>query len=291
MMSEFENKPMLMTASGLQSLISNCKLMIETDLNDKLMIGKKAFFEREEDDEPDFNYYLDGDIAVIEIKGTLIHNFANSFYGFTGYDYVTNAINQANNDSNVKGIVLNINSGGGEVSGCDECGLLIESSIKPVWAVANECAASAAYWLASSASKIYLPKTAMVGSVGAVMSHFSYARALEMQGVKQEFIYSGNKKVDGNPYNPLTDELKQEYKKELHMIRKLFASKVAKSRKMTTDDVMNTEAGMYTGSDAVDIGFADTVGTLKTAISDMKSFLTKSPEKGTTKGASMDKIE
>jgi ClpP class serine protease len=99
-----------------------------------------------------------------------------------------------------------------------------------------------------------------------------------MQGVKQEFIYSGNKKVDGNPYNPLTDELKQEYKKELHMIRKLFASKVAKSRKMTTDDVMNTEAGMYTGSDAVDIGFADTVGTLKTAISDMKSFLTKSPE-------------
>ncbi len=288
-MSEFENKPMLMTTVGLQSLISNCKLMIEKDLKDKLMIGKQAFFEREDDDdEPDFNYSLEDNIAIINIKGTLIHNFTNSFYGFTGYDYITNALNQANNDSNVKGIVLNINSGGGEVSGCDECGLFIENSTKPVWAVANECAASAAYWLACSSSKIYLPKTASVGSVGVVMSHVSYKEMLKQDGIEHTYIYSGNKKVDGNPYNPLTDELKQEYKKELDMIRNLFVGKVAKNRKMANADVMNTEAGMYIGNDAVDIGFADKVGTLKTAISDMKSFLTKSPKKGTTKGASMD---
>lgn len=274
MMNEFENTPMMMTAGSLDLLINNSKKMISSGLNYEI-------------DESDFNYSVSEGIAIINIDGALIHNLDYSGWGVTGYNYIIKAINQANNDGKVSGILLNINSGGGTVAGCDEAGLCIEGSFKPVWAVANECAASAAYWLACSSSKIYLPKTGEVGSVGVVMSHVSYKEALRQEGIEHTFIYSGNKKVDGNPYNPLTDEVKAEFKKEIDMIRNLFVAKVAKNRKMSNDDVMNTEAGMFTGDEAVKVGFADKIGTLSTALSDMKSFLTKSPDKG-IKGASMD---
>ncbi len=220
-------------------------------------------------------YYVDSGVAVIPVNGTLVHKsgYLGTQSGMTGYDGVSALIEDANQDPQVKAILLDVDSPGGEVSGVEALASKIKNSAKPVYSHANEMAASAAYWIASQAKKTYLSNTATVGSIGVITAHTDYSKQLESDGLKVTIIQSGANKSDGNPYEPLPQDVKERIKGRVDALRMVFAAAVAKARKISVEDVLNTEAKTYMGQDAVASGLADEVLSFDAALEKVKSFV------------------
>lgn len=238
-------------------------------------------------------YRVEGGVAIIPVEGSLVHKsgYIGASSGVTGYDGIAAQLNDAANNTEVLGVLLDVNSGGGEVPGCAALADKISNFSKPIWAISNELASSAAYWTASSANKLFVTETAEVGSVGVIMAHADFSRQLESEGVKVTLIYGGKHKADGNMYEVLAKDVQDKFKAEIDSLRLMFAGAIAKNRNISLQSVLDTEAQCYRGIEAVNIGFADSVASFDSVLSQFKSFLTnnfltKSPT-GRTKGASM----
>ena len=204
--------------------------------------------------------FVDG-TAVIPVHGMLINKFPYSWGWVTGYTYIRNMMRAASADADVKDIILDVNSGGGMVAGCQETAEYIQSlrDVKPVTAVVDGWGASAAYWLASAAGTLVVTKSAEVGSVGTVMVIVSYARALDAAGVDVTVIHEGARKVDGSPLLTLSDEARAELTAKVKTAYDAFVAGVAANRGMKEKAVRDTEARMYAAEDAIRIGLADRV--------------------------------
>lgn len=219
------------------------------------------------------NYQVIDGVAVINISGTLVNKGSvRTQSGMMGYNGVLAQFSEALDDSAVDSILFDINSPGGEVSGCfDLCDLLYEfRDVKPTAAFVGEKATSAAYAVASSCSTIYSPRTGMCGSIGVVTAHQSMQKALEDKGIKVTMLYSGKHKVDGNPYNDLPEDVAARIQDQLDTTRQLFVETVARNRGLSEEAVYNTEAAVYNGKDALEVGLVDKVMSLAEAIDDMK---------------------
>lgn len=224
-------------------------------------------------------------MAHVYISGTLVHGYNFGYHGhFTGYGYISDSIKAANNNDTVKGIVLHVGSHGGEVSGCFECAEDIENSDKPVWAIVDSYAHSAAYALASKADKITMPRTGSVGSIGVVTAHGDYSKMLENAGVKITLLHSGKHKVDGNPYEGLSSETKGEIQERLDDLRQVFVESVSSGRGIESQEVYDTEARTYGVTEAVTIGLADAKMSPKEALDAFKQelFGSNTSERGVT---------
>jgi len=207
-------------------------------------------------------------IAIIPVEGTLVHKLGSvhPWSGMTGYDGLAQILRTARADDDVKAIMFDGDTPGGEVSGCfDFADELYEGTAanggKPTWWMANEMSFSAGYALASQCDKVIIPRTGGVGSVGVVMLHMDMSEALKKGGVAVTLIHSGEHKVDGNRYERLPKSVLEELTAECDATRELFAETVARGRGMTKDAVLATEARCYSGKNAVAAGFADTVAS------------------------------
>jgi len=237
------------------------------------------------------SYAVQNGIAIIPVDGSLVHKsgYVDSSSGIRGYDGITAMVEDAVHNTQVKGILLDVDSGGGEVAGVQALGEVIRvaSAVLPVWAHANEMAASAAYWIASSANKVYLSETASVGSIGVLTAHTDASAAIDEAGYKITLIYSGDHKVDGNPYEPLASQIKESLQAEINSLRTLFASTVASNRKVDVQKIMDTEAQMYRGQAAVDAGLADKVQSFSSTLAEMQAFVKTATTAGNFKGGTM----
>jgi signal peptide peptidase SppA len=215
-------------------------------------------------------HYISDGVAIIPIIGTLVQrsDWMSAMSGMVGYGQIERMFMASLDDPEAREIVLEIDSPGGEVAGAfDFADRLYESrGKKPVTAVATEFAASAAYLIASAATEIALPRTGYVGSVGVVGTHVDYSKALEKRGIAVTFIYAGEKKVDGNPYQPLPDYVKAEWQDEIERVYRLFVETVARNRGMTQEEVRDTQAAMFMGHKAVEVGLATRVNTFTNEI-------------------------
>ena len=234
-------------------------------------------------------YHLDGNVAVIAVDGSLMHKsgYVGSQSGAMGYDGLDVQLQAAMGDAQVQGILLDINSPGGEVAGVQALATALADSTKPVWAHANETAASAAYWLASAADKLVLSNTASVGSIGVLWAHTDVSKMLKDEGYKVTLIHAGAHKVDGNPYEPLPADVRADVQSEIDALHLEFAGAVAVNRKMKLQAVLATEARMYRGSDAVQAGLADKVASFDATLADFKTTLARTT--GRPKGLTMSK--
>lgn len=207
---------------------------------------------------------VDG-IAVIEIAGVLIHRggWIGQSSGQTSYEGIAAQIEAAASDPAVRGIALEIDSFGGEVAGVFDLADRIRAirGRKPVWAFVAEHAFSAGYALASQADRILLPRTGAIGSIGVVVMHADLSGQLDQDGVRVTMIHSGAHKVDGNPYEPLPENVQDDIQREIDVLRFLFAETVAAGRsgRMSQEAALATEAATYRGTDAVAAGLADEV--------------------------------
>lgn len=209
-------------------------------------------------------------VLVVSVRGSLIPDFPYQAGVYaTGYEYISEAVRRGAADATVKSILLNINSPGGAVRGCAECGLAIAEAAKakPVIAHTDGMAASAAYWLASQATQIHVGPTAEVGSIGVITGHMDYSEMLKGAGIKYTPLFAGERKADGHPYVPLSDEAKAGMMKRLNAVYAEFISAVARGRKIDGNDIRATQAAMFAAREAVRIGLADAVSTRAQALS------------------------
>lgn len=213
-------------------------------------------------------YGMVGTTAVIPVFGALVNRF-NSTYGFiTGYNYIKNAIATALADESVDSIILDINSGGGEVAGCFETVDYIKAarSQKEIHAVVDSSCYSAAYAIASACTSIKATPSSGIGSVGVVAMHASYEKMLENEGISVTFIKAGDHKVDGNPYEELSDSVKADMQKRIDATYQEFVSLVSVNRSLAVEDVVKTQAACYTAQEAKSIGLIDDVISVEGAV-------------------------
>jgi signal peptide peptidase SppA len=234
-------------------------------------------------------------VAIVTITGSLINRGAwiGASSGETSYEGIKFQVASAANDPKVRSILLDIESPGGEAVGAFEAADAIRAAAKqkPVTAVVNGMAASAAYAIASAADRIVTTPTGMSGSIGVVMLHADYSRFLDAEGVTPTLIFAGSHKVDGNPFEPLSDAVRSDLQAEVDNFYSLFVKTVSSGRKgMSAAAVRATEAKTFLGKDAVDRGLADSVGTFESALADISRGLARTMSIP-AKGAKMDATE
>ncbi|MEK6420015.1 MAG: S49 family peptidase [Burkholderia gladioli] len=214
---------------------------------------------------PDRGYDMIADtgIALIAVQGTLVQklNSLRPWSGMTGYDGLRQAILSAHADPKVKAIVLDVDSPGGEVAGCFD---LVDTIYalrgdKPIWSILTESAYSAGYALASAADRVIVPRTGGVGSIGVIVMHVDWSKALTNAGMAVTFITYGERKADFHPEIPLSKEAYEAAQADINTMGELFVSTVARNRRLSADVVRKTEAACYMGDAGVSIGLADAV--------------------------------
>jgi len=177
-----------------------------------------------------------GGIAVIPIYGVITQrgNMVDdvSGPGMVSTQIVTQMLRQAVADDAVSQILLDIDSPGGSVYGVSELSdaILSARAQKPVVAIANSLAASAAYWVGSQASEFYVTSGGEVGSIGVWQAHQDYSKAMDEAGVKTTLISAGKFKVEGNPYAPLDEEAHGFMQSRVDDYYASFTKAVAKGR-------------------------------------------------------------
>lgn len=215
-----------------------------------------------------------GLIAVINVMGVIAQHASQvddvSGAGGTSTERVANSFRAAISDPSVKAIILNVDSPGGNVNGvqalADE--IFKARGTKPVIAQANSLIASAAYWIASQADEIVMTPGANVGSIGVYGLHKDVSAAAAAEGVKFTFVSAGKYKVEGNPYEPLTDEAKAAMQDPVDAYYSDFVGAVARGRGVAANDVINGfgEGRVVKDKQAVKMGMADRIGTLDETI-------------------------
>jgi hypothetical protein len=135
---------------------------------------------------------------------------------------------------------------------------------------------SAGFAIGSAADRLYVTRTAEVGSVGVVAIHVDESAADAMVGHKWTLIHAGAKKVDGNPHEPLSVEAFADFQADVDALHAELVGLIARNRGMNPDAVRATEAAIYRGQRAIDIGFADRLGSLDQALADLADSLVPS---------------
>lgn len=213
-----------------------------------------------------------GGKAIVPVHGVLINRFPYSWSFATGYNFVQGQVNAAMDDGDVDGIIYDVNSYGGLVSGCQETSdLMFAASAKqggkPSLAVVDSSCYSAAYYLASAADRIAITPSGGAGSVGVLLMHLDVSKALDEFGIKVTFIHAGEHKVDGNMFEPLSREVTSDLQAEIDKMYGRFVSTVARNRPSLSEKAVRaTEARSYQADDALALGLVDTVQTPSDAL-------------------------
>jgi signal peptide peptidase SppA len=215
-----------------------------------------------------------GNVAVIPIYGVICYrgDMFTEASGMTSVQSLTKMFRQAINDDNIKAIIFDVDSPGGTVDGVQELADEIYNArgAKPIVAVANTMAASAAYWLASSAKEVIVTPSGEVGSIGVFMCHEDWSKFNESMGVKPSYISAGKYKTEGNPDEPLSDDARAHFQSDVDAIYGTFTSTVARNRNVKPAEARGDAFGqgrMIQAKDAVKQGMADRVATLDQTLS------------------------
>lgn len=215
-----------------------------------------------------------GAIAVLPLFGVVSHRIHQvddiSGPGGTSTERFAQRFRSLVNDPAVESIVLDIDSPGGTVQGVPELAeeIFAARDKKKVVAVSNSMAASAAYWIGTAASELVVTPSGEVGSVGVWTSHADASKFWEARGIKWSLIYAGKHKIEGNQYEPLSDETRAVIQADVDAYYEMFVKAVAKHRGVKASDVRNGfgEGRMVRAKEAVDAGMADRVATLDETI-------------------------
>jgi signal peptide peptidase SppA len=183
-------------------------------------------------------------------------------------------------DASVRGVILDVDSPGGEVGGLfdlvEQINAIRSANAKPLWAVANEGALSAAYAIACAADRLYVTRTGEVGSIGVVAVHVDESGADAKAGLAWTFVFAGDRKVDGNAHEPLSERARATIQADVDRLYSEFCGLVAANRGLSPEAVRGTNAAIYRGELAIRAGLADRLGTLDLAIAEMAAELDRS---------------
>lgn len=202
-------------------------------------------------------------IAVIPIHGTLVRRTLGleAASGLTSYGQIAAQLDAAVADPQVAGILLDIDSPGGEAGGVFELAERVRaaSQQKLIWAHANDAAFSAAYAIACAAERLTLSQTAGVGSIGVIALHVDQSVKDAKDGLAYTALYAGHHKNDFTPHEPLSPQAATALQNEVDRLYGIFVAQVTRMRGLDEAQVRATEADLFFGEQAVTAGLADAV--------------------------------
>jgi signal peptide peptidase SppA len=218
-----------------------------------------------------------GGVAVIPLMGVLMQraDMLQEVSGVASCEKFCKKFQEAVQDPNVGGIVLHIDSGGGSVFGIQETAAIISAARgpKPIIAVANSTATSAAYWLASACDELVVAPGGQVGSIGIICCHQDMSEMDKILGVKMTYVTApeGGFKSEGNPDEPLSDEARSYLQATVNEYYKPFVDAVASGRRVSAKTVRQEfgKGRMVTAAKAVELGMADRIATLQEVVDGM----------------------
>lgn len=208
-----------------------------------------------------------GRIGVIPVHGPIQQRMTGELMkaGGTSTEEVGMALDTMLADKSIGGIVLHVDSPGGESYGVEELSDKIFNARgqKPIHAIADSMAASAGYWIATAAKTLSVTTGGDVGSVGVYALHFDESAALEQGGIKVTAIQAGKHKTDGAPWAPLSEDAIAHFQEQVNETMSSFVAALARNRG-TEKDVVRRDFGegrVVSAQKAVKTGMADRVLT------------------------------
>jgi capsid assembly protease len=214
-----------------------------------------------------------GAVAVLPLSGPMLYRggLLAELLGLTTTETWGRVFQRLVDDPNVGSIVLDVDSPGGEVFGLEELAARVAAGArrKPVVAVANPWAASAAYWVASQASELVVTPSGEVGSIGVVAAHDDLSERARQLGVRRTYVTAGRRKAEGNAFEPLSEEARAHLQASVDRYYDAFTAAVARGRGVPVARVRSEawgEGRMLGAEHAVRVGMADREGTLEETI-------------------------
>lgn len=223
-------------------------------------------------------YQLHGSTAILSVKGPMVNSDSPYLkaFGVVGYPQLKRDLMAAAADPAVNHILLDIHSGGGQVAGIEDVSATIkkiDGEIKPITAHTSGSMYSAAYWVGSSARAVHATRTAGVGSIGVITTHYSYAKQLANDGVEATVIRAGKYKALASPVEPLSEEAKAQITGQLDALYGMFVQHVADNRGVSyaTADSTMAQGREFLGEQAKVAGLIDSVASLDSLLSTLQT--------------------
>jgi protease-4 len=206
--------------------------------------------------------------AMVAIKGEIASE------GDASAENVMAAMRSALEDGGSRALVLLINSPGGSPVQAglinDEIHRLKKLHGKPVYAVVEESCASAAYYIAAAADRIYVDKASIVGSIGVLMDGFGFTGLMDKLGIERRLMTAGENKGFLDPFSPQTEAQRKHAQAMLNQIHQQFIAVVKTGRGDRLKETSEMFSGLFwTGQQAVDMGLADAMGSLDSVARDV----------------------
>lgn len=220
-----------------------------------------------------------GKTALVTVDGSLVNRGAwvGASSGLTSYEGIAAQLDEVAAEAKagkLENLVLDLNSYGGEATGMYALAAKIRSMRKfmHVVAVVNDVAASAGYGIASGADEIAISPTSLVGSIGVVMMHLDRSAEMNAKGIRPTLIHAGAKKVDGNPFGPLPENVRADMQKDVLAFYDRFLETVEAGRgkaRLSAKKARETEADVFIGQEAIDAGLADRMASLDEVLAEL----------------------
>ena len=280
--SKITTTPWMMMPNALQTMLE----IVEAHLNGTVSLEQLQQRDTREKPAP-----RQGSVGVLPLHGPIFPkaNMMTEMSGAVSLEQWNTQFMQMVQDDSISSIVLDIDSPGGSSSMIPETAHMIREArrVKPIYAVANTMAGSAAYGLAAQATQLYASPSSVVGSIGTYMVHTDRSGLAEKLGVKETVIKAGRfKAVD---LESLTPEAKQYMEELVGDINDVFIDQIAQGRGTTSEAIRQTEARIYAPHKAVEVGLADQVASFDEVIGELTtgggqpvSIATTSTVSGTT---------
>ena len=208
-----------------------------------------------------------GRVEVIYVQGIMMTGSIPTGFGVATSEEITQSLKDANEDNNVKAIVLRINSPGGSPAAAEEIVSAMKKIDKPIVISMGDVAASAAYYISAPADKILANPDTMTGSIGVIWEFQNRSKFYDKDGTSFYIAKSGELKDMGGDWRGLTDEEKQYADQVISEAYSRFVKEVADDRNLSLSKVKDLADGrIYTGAKAKELGLVDELGTLDDAI-------------------------
>lgn len=203
-------------------------------------------------------------VGAVEVRGEIVTYVTENEVGddYASSEYIYSALDDYENDEEIKVIVVEIDSYGGLPVAAEEIATKIKRIEKPVLVLVREGALSAGYWIASAGDRIFASKLSDIGGIGVTMSYLDHSIINERQGYVWNDLSTGQFKDAGTRQKPLTDEEKEIFKRDLEIIHEEFIKTISENRKMPMEVVRALSDGSSVlGEMAIEKGLIDEIGS------------------------------
>lgn len=201
-------------------------------------------------------------VGVIDMAGTIQYDGTSC-----SPEGLRELLNQAEENPDIKAVVLRVDSGGGTATAGEEMAAYVRDFSKPIVVSSASMNCSAAYEISSQADYIFVNETTAIGAIGTIMQSTDISELLDKLGISVDNIASADSKDSSYGTRPLTDEERAYYQELVDTINETFINSVAEGRDMTVDEVRALATGMqFAGTVAVENGLADEVGIYEDAL-------------------------